>query len=332
MRSLNIFSLLSGVIVLLFLSGCKKNDNALGVETTEIIEIGHKTALAGGTVISGENLCYRGLCWGTSDNPTIENDRCTAEGTTSTLYTIMGPFDALMTSLKPNTTYYYRAYVNNTSSQVAYGQTYSFTTLPSKGTVTDIEGNVYQTAQIGDQLWMAENLKSTHFLNGDVIPTTVPDTLQLGSGLTASYQWAYNSSDSLVEEYGRLYNWYAVIDPRNVCPTGWHIPNDNEWNILFDYLGGDSPAVNQLKEAGRIHWLSENLADNNSDFTALPGGYRIFGGNFSGLGQEADFWSSMTYPQDAFYSYELIIDPHAGILRNYGVDGNTAFSVRCIKD
>src|SRR5688500_14669040 len=117
-------------------------------------------------------------------------------------------------------------------------------------TVTDIEGNVYHTVTIGTQVWMAENLKTTKYRNGDLIGTTIPATLDISSESAPKYQWAYNGEESIVATYGRLYTWYAVTDSRNVCPTGWHVPSDAEWTTLTTYLGGESVAGDKLKENG----------------------------------------------------------------------------------
>ena len=107
-----------------------------------------------------------------------------------------------------------------------------------KLTVTDIDGNVYQTVTIGTQVWMKENLKVTKYCNGDVIGTTTPASLDISGEDTPKYQWAPNGDESNVAVYGRLYTWHAVTDSRNVCPTGWHLPDDAEWATLTTFLGG----------------------------------------------------------------------------------------------
>lgn len=138
-------------------------------------------------------------------------------------------------------------------------------------TVTDYDGNVYQTVLIGDQCWMMENLKVTHYRNGDPIPH-VTDGVTWGN-LTSGAYCNYNNDEGNVATYGRLYNWYAVDDSRNIAPAGWHVPSDAEWQTLVDYLGGDAVAGGKMKEAGTTHWASPNTgATNESGFTALPGG------------------------------------------------------------
>src|SRR5262245_32163336 len=106
----------------------------------------------------------------------------------------------------------------------------------SPATVTDIDGNVYHTVNIGTQVWMLENLKTTKYRNGDLIETTTPATLDITSESTPKYQWAYNGEENNAATYGRLYTWYAATESRNVCPSGWHVPSDVEWTTLSNFL------------------------------------------------------------------------------------------------
>jgi uncharacterized protein (TIGR02145 family) len=199
-------------------------------------------------------------------------------------------------------------------------------------TVTDIDGNIYHTVTIGTQIWMVENLKVTHYSNGDSIPN-VRDHTEWGNLTTGAY-CNQNNIDSMSNTYGRLYNWFVVNDNRKVAPTGWHIPSDAEWTILTDYLGGDSIVGGKLKEKGTIHWASPNIgATNESGFTALPGGYRYPGGSpFFPIGEEGHWWSSTEgYTNCAHNRY--IASFNNAVFRNDG--GNfkgSGFSVRCIKD
>ena len=159
-------------------------------------------------------------------------------------------------------------------------------------TVTDIDGNVYNTVTIGTQVWMKENLKVTHYNNGDEIPNIEDNAAW--TGLSNGAYCNYQNDNDFVDTYGRLYNWFAVDDGREICPTGWHIATDAEWTILSDYLGGRHIAGGKLKEAGTTHWASPNTgATNSSGFTGLPSGMRssvdgIFGYQTEGCG----FWSN----------------------------------------
>lgn len=104
--------------------------------------------------------------------------------------------------------------------------------------------------QIGTQVWMVENLKTTKYNNGDFIGTTSPTTLNIEAESSPKYQWAYDSNENNVSTYGRLYTWFATTDSRNICPTGWHIPTDAEWTTLVNFLGGENEAGNNLNEIG----------------------------------------------------------------------------------
>jgi uncharacterized protein (TIGR02145 family) len=142
-------------------------------------------------------------------------------------------------------------------------------------TITDYDGNVYNTVTIGTQVWIKENLKVTHYGNGEEIPNVsnqgVWDTLTTGAYCN------YNNEISNVNTYGQLYNWHAIVDSRNIAPIGWHVPTYDDFILLFDYLGGTNLAGNKLREAGNIHWTAYNGGDHNkyatnsSGFTALPG-------------------------------------------------------------
>ncbi len=165
--------------------------------------------------------------------------------------------------------------------------------------ISDVDGNEYPYISIGDQVWMGENLKVTHYRDG----TKIPNLIQSGDWVSTSsgaYCY-YDNSDSLGENYGALYNWYAVngdIDgdgtkDKELAPEGWHVPSDAEWQELVDYLGGDWEAGGKLKEIGINHWKNPNIGGDadEKDFTALPGGRRDIFDDFSNEGNEALFWS-----------------------------------------
>lgn len=201
--------------------------------------------------------------------------------------------------------------------------------MPNIGTVTDIDGNVYITAKIGDQTWMLQNLKVTHYRNGDPIPNVTDNGAW--AGLSTGAYCEYDNDINNVAVYGRLYNWYAVDDGRNIAPEGWHVPTDAEWQTLVDYLGGDAVAGGKLKETGTTHWNDPNTgATNESGFTALPGGTRYRSGSFLDMGRYAYFWSSTeiyslnAWYRSLYYNYSQVY--RYGMVKHYG------FSVRCVKD
>jgi uncharacterized protein (TIGR02145 family) len=209
-----------------------------------------------------------------------------------------------------------------------------FVQINNAQTITDIDSNVYNTVTIGTQVWMKENLKTTKYRNGDVIPN-VTDTA-LWNHLTSGAYCNYDNNNSNVATYGRLYNWYVINDNRNVCPTGWHVPNDSEWTILVNYLGGDTIAGGKMKEAGTAHWYSPNTgATNSSGFTALAGGQRaIYRKNPS-----FDPYSYVAFGlNSSFWSYELngkymILDyTYTSVFRDDTIDKMGGLSIRCLKD
>jgi uncharacterized protein (TIGR02145 family) len=201
--------------------------------------------------------------------------------------------------------------------------------MPYTGTVTDIDGNVYQTIKIGDQWWMAENLRVTRYRNGDSIPNVTEDTSW--SCMTAGAYCNYDNSTEIMNTYGCLYNGYIVNDLRNIAPEGWHVPGDAEWQTLIDYLGGNGIAGGKLKESGTIHWQSPNIgAINESGFSALPGGQCDDKGYFLALESYAFFWSSTDYTLNYAWSRLLSFDTSEIIRYYYGK--RRGFSIRCIKD
>jgi uncharacterized protein (TIGR02145 family) len=197
------------------------------------------------------------------------------------------------------------------------------------GSVTDIEGNIYKTVKIGTQWWMAENLKSTKYQNGDLIGTTSPATLDIVEESTPKYQWASGNDENNVAVYGRLYTWFALTDERNVCPPGWHIPTHTEWQTLETYLGGELVAGGKLKESGLAHWNTPNTGATNSiGFSALPAGERNSSGQF-GIGYTATFWSS-SGPWT--YSWCRILFHDFKNIYTDITNKRCGFSARCVKD
>jgi uncharacterized protein (TIGR02145 family) len=199
--------------------------------------------------------------------------------------------------------------------------------------VTDIDGNTYPTVKICDQTWMAKNLDVARYRNGDPIPQ-VTDHSQWLNLTTGAWCWYNNDSATYGSVYGRLYNWYAVNDPRGLAPEGWHIPSDGEWTTLTECLGGDSIAGGKMKEVGTSHWNSPNTgATNISGFSALPGGYvNINQFQFSGLGEDGEWWSSSEFSNTKAW-YRFIYNTTSNL--NKGADWvmkTYGFSVRCVKD
>jgi len=220
---------------------------------------------------------------------------------------------------------------NNYGSNTLIRTNYITVTAVPGSTITDVDGNVYNTVTIGTQVWMKENLKATRYRNGDLIGTTSPATLNISNQYNQKYQWAYDGNESNVAVYGRLYTWYAATDSRGLCPTGWHLPSVDEYVALFNFLGGQSVAGGKLKEAGISHWLSPNSgATNGSGFTALPGGSRIPDGPFGNLGYMGIFWSS-TSDITGYAAYLILHYEREGVFPNTYLS-SFGYSVRCVRD
>jgi uncharacterized protein (TIGR02145 family) len=159
-------------------------------------------------------------------------------------------------------------------------------------TVADIDNNVYKTITIGTQTWMAENLKTTRYNNGDPIGTTIPPTKDISEESKPKYQWPNGGIESNIQTWGRFYTWYAVKDSRGICPAGWHVPSDSEWDALTGHLGGSYIAGYKLMDSGDLHWINNENGNNVSGFTALGGGARSPDGSFFGFLSSGSWWSS----------------------------------------
>ena len=178
-------------------------------------------------------------------------------------------------------------------TSVAAQENWAAAETPVATTTTDVDGNTYRSVTIGSQVWMAENLKTTRYRNGDAVGTTSPATLDINGENAPKYQWAYAGDENNAATYGRLYTWYAVTDDRDICPTGWHVPSDDEWSILVAFLGGPEAAVGKLKETSTTHWNGPNSnATNKGGFRGLPGGSRLPKGEFVNIGEMVHYWTN----------------------------------------
>ncbi len=207
----------------------------------------------------------------------------------------------------------------------------SWSTLSTTVTVTDIDGNTYNTVQIGNQVWMSENLKTTRYRNGGLIPNVTTDNTAWGNLTTGAWSY-YNNDVSNNAIYGKLYNWYTTLGD-TLCPTGWGVPTDAEWTTLTTYLGGEQVAGGKMKTIGNAYpyWIDPNTgAINSSGFSALPGGYRNSDGSFNFVRNYAFFWSATEH--DASYAWLRSLGSGNGSVdRNYNFKSVGA-SVRCLRD
>ena len=269
--------------------GCSdSNEVALPeISTTEISTITQTTAVSGGTVISngGEPITMRGVCWSTSDNPTIA-DSNTNDGSGT------GSFSSELTGLIEETVYNVRAYATNATGATGYGNQVRFkTTGQMTVTMTDGDGNIYASVQIGDQIWTTSNLRTITFNDGTSIPF-VADNDTWGSLTTPGYSWAKNDEGAELVSYGALYNLFAV-DTDKLCGEGWHVPSYEEWVTLRDFLGGAEVAGGKMKEVGISNWTSPNTgASNESGFSALPSGLRYTDGTYRNVRLLGYWWGA----------------------------------------
>ena len=211
---------------------------------------------------------------------------------------------------------------------------------PNCEPVTDIDGNVYRTVTIGTQVWMAENLKVTHYRNGDAI-TNVTDSATW-AGLTTGAYCEYDNNPNNVAVYGRLYNWYAVSDSRNIAPVGWHVPSDEEWKQLEMYIGMSQIQADaehwrgtneggKLKESGTTHWSSPNTgATNESGFSALPVGFRFVDGGYRELSMNVNFWTSTAWDGSVAW-HRFLYYINSDVYRGHD-SYRYGFAIRCVKD
>ena len=339
---------------------CLRNETSSvpTVFTANVSNITATTATCGGNVTSdgGATVTVRGVCWSTSQNPTVEGSH-TNDGAGT------GEFASVLSDLQANTIYYVRAYATN-SEGTRYGEEVSFfaTTFTSLGqdgqpcpgaaTVTDVDGNTYNTVQIGNQCWMRENLRTTHYSPFGDIP--------LGTSTSSITPYRYNPNNDAnnVPTYGYLYNWPAVMygapssssNPsgvQGICPDGWHVPSDAEWTQLTNYVGSqpqyqcDGSSTNIAKAlASTIGWISSSTntcaignnpsTNNATGFSALPAGYYDGGNSSKQFGSVADYWSATEQSNNT--AYDRYFSGSVVYGSSYSYSKSDAFSVRCVRD
>jgi uncharacterized protein (TIGR02145 family) len=313
--------------------------------TTMVTGITLTTAATGGNITDdgGGAITARGVCWATTANPAVGALNTTTNGTGT------GVFTSAITGLTDGTNYYVRAYATN-SAGTAYGNQQLFTTVHQTGTLTDNDGNTYRTVKIGNQWWMAEDLATTKYNDNSSIPNLTLDADWIAENGTAghngAYCWYNNDGTTYKPLYGAIYNWYAV-NTGNLCPTGWHVPSDEEYQTLELFLGmapGTNPGQvgawedrgtdqgTQMKNTtGWSTGLPNLNGTNTSGFSALPGGYR-FGvdGSFQSLGQVSFWWASNQV--DAATAFYRRLDGPLTTVYRMGVLKRGGKYVRCVQN
>ena len=348
---------------------CLRNPGPF-VTTGSVLGVTSTTATCSGEVVSdgGASVTARGVCWSTNHNPTIA-DAHTSNGTG------VGTFTSSLTGLTPGTTYYVRAYATN-SEGTAYGEEKSFVTknppCPGIPTVTDHEGNVYNTVRIGNQCWMKENLRTT---TSPSTGTYLIPSAGTGNTYTGKQARWYNDDSTTYApmNYGLLYNWNAAVDTfntaygetsvttsgsnfvsvtfsghrRGICPVGWHLPSDAEWTQLENYVGSQSYYTCD----GNSSYIARALAsetgwdsayDNCTIGSNDPGLNNATGfsavpaghryGSFVDAGHNALFWSSSQYPGYAHQAYNRDLYYNNADVYQYHSNKHEGISVRCLRD
>jgi uncharacterized protein (TIGR02145 family) len=210
------------------------------------------------------------------------------------------------------------------------------------GTVSDIDGNSYKTIAIGNQVWMAENLKTGRYLNGDLIPIISSNSDWINAYYTQADAscWYNNDSTNYDCPYGKLYNWHVVNDSRKVCPMGWNVPTDQEWLQLVNFIDPNGGGVNGgstggdlLKSTGLQYWLNNSslVSNNATGFSGITTGLRVNDGIFSSFGLGAGFWTSTESPLENQVYYNVLRYDGAGIAYTYGPK-ETGLCIRCLSD
>ena len=286
-----------------------------------------------GTVVSTTQI---NLQW--TDNSTNETgfkiERKSGTGTFALIGTTVTDVTTYNdTGLTQGTTYTYRVYSYNAGgNSTTYSNELSLTStvqlnIPGPN-VTDIDGNVYQTVTSCNQTWMKTNLNVSRYRNGDIIPQ-VTDATQWANLTTGAWCY-YNNSSSIGATYGKLYNWYAVNDPRGLAPVGYHVPTDLEFTTLTTCLGGELVAGGAMKETGIAHWKSPNTsATNSSGFSGLPGGDQV-NGYTSGIFDKGEWWSSSE--DRTSFAWALGLSYNNGYSYRGSVLKIGAYSVRCLRN
>lgn len=316
------------------------------LHTWEAFNVGSTKAASGGAIYSdgGSEVTARGVCWSTGRNPTTDDNYSIDDAGA-------GDFESLMRPLEPYTIYHMRAYATNAIG-TGYGEEMGFMTLWDNAPVEDFDGHVYATVQIGDQVWIAENLRSEHYSDGSAMGLVEQDEEWRALEPDVKAYSFYENSPENQTTYGMMYTWAAAMNGaesndevpggvQGVCPAGWHLPSESEWKEL-EYDLGMSKLIaadigwrgyeegGMLKQAGTTLWFDPNLmATNETGFTAIPGGFRDADGLFRAFGSFTGFWSSTANEEGAWLRGlhydrgEILHEPYE---EKYG------FYVRCIKD
>jgi uncharacterized protein (TIGR02145 family) len=296
------------------------------ITTAQVSAITATSAVSGGVISydGGAQITESGICWSTTPQPDLDDSFVLNSSGAST-------FSSTLTNLSSGTRYYVRAYVKN-SEWTVYGGPMTFITK-----VADIEGNLYNTVMVGTQVWLAENLKATRLNDNTLIPE-ITDNAQWIASNTPAYCW-YDNDVSNKSIYGALYNWYTV-NSEKLCPAGWHVPTDTEFNTLEISLGMDADQSNVWGWRGTDHglklknttgWDDNGNGTNSSGFSALPGGYRFGATGECFLLTTITYWWTAT-EHDADRGWYRRLDSSNNAAYRASTSKTGGKYVRCVKD
>ncbi len=329
-------------LILIIGNSCKKGDKnkKLPTITTDYLDVmGTQLTMASSlTSDGGSDIVSRGFCFDINPDVTINNNPVYVSN--GNINFGQGQIVWIQRNLLPNKTYFVRAFAENKNG-IAYGEELSIHTGPvfiPDVPVIDVEGNLYNTIKIGSQVWMTENLKTTFYSDGTAIPH-IQSNSEWQQNYGPAYCW-YDNNIVNKETYGALYTWKAV-ETGKLAPSGWHVPTDEDWEILFQYLGGNSNwnwfAGAKLKEAGTTHWSAPNSgATNESGWTGLPGMFRHYWGEFpSTTGTHSPrsigiWWSATSIDTSEANNVSLGSGSSSAYISHFS--RREGYSVRCVKD
>jgi uncharacterized protein (TIGR02145 family) len=308
--------------MMLINNSCRQSQDSIKLTTLSISGITQTSAFSGGNISQGkwDPVIDKGVCWGSRADPTLKDDKSSGGSGSS-------KFICSLNGLQPGTVYFVRAYMIS-SKDTLYGNNIVFST-EDFGTITDVDGNLYNDIKIGNQTWMAENLRTTKYNNGKEIQL-VRKGVDWSALETPAYCWYKNEEVTFKPEYGALYNWFAVSSGL-LCPDGWHVPDENEWMDLTLLLDGEKIAGGKLKQSGFDYWVEPNTgASNEYGFNALPGGFRYSDGKFYDFGFSGYWWSAGDHSKTK--AYFRFIYYNESIIYRFSNDKKNGFSVRCLKN
>lgn len=309
-------------------------DNLAQLSTDSVVSIGALGATVWSTIMSegAGPLIEKGICWSASSLPTI------ADSTSQSTYS-PSVYPVAASNLNLNTTYYVRAYAINQDG-VSYGNQLSFTTnsmlIYTAGSgVTDLDGNNYPTVVLDGEEWMAENLRVEQYSNGDPILNIEGDTAW-GNAVTGAWSW-YNNDSQFNYPYGKLFNWHAASDARNVCPSGWHVPTIGEWELLFDFVEtsiGQEPGAFITTDPN--YFTGTANTTNEAGFSGLGAGERstnlspipLPNLQFSGINESIRWWSATEFDATS----AIHVYPGPLFMQQFPLEKERGMPIRCKRD